>query len=131
MKRAAAIFAAVLLAAWVVVLAMQLAVGDPETENVTDSDDLPSFYASDRSLLRAGPYRIQERFPGVSDWRSGADTPYFVQLADGRYACGYTDTRGETKPLFTSAKVEHRVFWDDEAWGKWRAARASPLSHSR
>ena len=124
MKRLVLAVAIVLMAAWAALLILQHVVGDPETDNVTDADDMPDFHASDPSLLEPGPYRIQERFPAANEWRSGADTPYFVRLADGRYACGYTNARGETKLLFTKAKLEHRVYWDDDAWREWRAVRA-------
>jgi hypothetical protein len=112
-----------LLVSWAALVIMQRAARDPETDNITDVDDLPSFFSSDPSLLTSGPYRVQEQF-APTDSRSGAETPYFVQLADGRYACGYTDLKGQTKPLFTRHKIDHQVFWDDEAWSKWRAVRS-------
>lgn len=112
-----------LLASWAVIVIVQLIAGKPEISNVTDADDLPGFYVSDPSLLNPGSNRIQERFLNATDWRSGTETAYFVQLSDGRYACGYTDSHGETKPVFTDRVVPQRVFWDEDAWDKWRAVR--------
>lgn len=123
MKRFATIGIVTLLVSWAVIVIVQVVAGKSETSNVTDADDLPGFYVSDPSLLNAGPYRIQERFPGATQWRSGAETAYFVQLSDGRYACGYTDSNGKTKPVFTDRVVPHRVFWDEDAWNKWRDVR--------
>jgi hypothetical protein len=118
-----------------VVLVASIAVGiglnvrDPEVSNPVDAEDMPDSYASDASLLKPGSHRIQERVPATAD-RSAVSTPYFIELSDGRYACGYTDAGGNTRALFTRRPVAYKVYWDDEAWAKWLAARGRPRPQS-
>ena len=51
------------------------------------------------------------------------DAPYFLQLADGRYAFGYTDTKGRTRPVFSRTKISHSIYWYDDAWHRWERTK--------
>lgn len=118
MKRVGAVVLAVVVVAVALLIAIGLNIRDPEVSNPADIDDMPDSYASDPKLFEPGPHRIQEQLRPSAE-RSTASTPYFIELADGRYSCGYTDLEGNTHAVFTQRPIAHQVFWDDEAWTKW------------
>lgn len=117
-KNAVFAFIAIALCGWLLIVVMQTVVPKPEADNATDYEDFPQFVVSHPDLAQPGPHRVRERKAGTSA-SSGASTPYFIQFADGRYVCGYTDSRGDTKPVFTKSVVSHEIFWDGEAWEHW------------
>jgi hypothetical protein len=118
---AVATTASVALGVWL----YRLPRADREVSNAADFDgrelpDAPRFHASDPRLIRKTAHEIQYQYTDEAG-QPWSDTPYFIQLADGRYAFGYTDERGFTRAIFTDRKQEATVVWADEALARWFA----------
>lgn len=123
----AAIVATGLLSLAIVI--MQSRTRDPEIANAADLEDAavfeepPSFFVSDASLLQESGFPIVETLADESTREPVGDAPYFLQLADGRYAFGYTDAKGRTRPVFSRTKVRHSIHWYDDAWERWERTK--------
>ena len=142
MKRAAVIAVAALVGALVIVVVSQNRARDPETSNPADlayekekagrldasqgepdGDEPPDFFVSDDKLLVKTEHEVREQITDEATGKGIAEAPYFVELANGRFAFGYADAEGRTRPLFTRTKEKFAVYWYDDAWERWNARR--------
>jgi hypothetical protein len=119
---------ALLIAAWALIVVIQTYSRDPEITNPADTERTQEdaaqdveFFVSDPSLLVATGKLVEERAVDETSGKGLADAPYLIQFSDGRYAYGYADDQGRTRPLYASQSVTHEVFWYDEAWERRRA----------
>lgn len=113
----------VLVLAWAGIQWVGMSLSHPEVSNPADEgpDDErllrgPEFVVSDATLLRRDGILIQDRIVGSESGRGLDGAPYVVLLADGRYAYGYADSEGRTRPIRVEKPVPYEVFWYDGAW---------------
>jgi hypothetical protein len=142
MRRAAVIAVAALAGAWIIVVVIQSRTRDPETSNPADlayekqtagrldasqgepdGDEPPDFFVSDDKLLVKTEHEVREQITDEATGKGVADAPYFIELAGGRFAFGYADAEGRTRPLFTPTKQKFAVYWYDDAWERWNKRR--------
>ncbi len=142
MKRAIIAVVVGAVAVLTIVVVIQKHARDPETSNPADLEyekairvdahgldvrdgEAPEFFVSDPTLLVKTPHVIEAQMTDQATGKSLSDAPYFIELADGRYAFGYADSDGRTRSLFTQAPVKYTVFWYDDAWEHWDKRRAA------
>jgi hypothetical protein len=101
-----------------------LRVGDPEKSNIADTqsdaseDPAPEFYVSDPALLHKTEHKIEELIR-ADDKSPLSNAPYFLVLNDGRFAFGYSDELGKTRPMFVEHDVPYQIYLYDDAWEQW------------
>jgi len=113
----------VLMLAWAGIQWIGMSLSNPEVSNPADVESRvemaapePEFVVSDSTLLRQDGTLIQDRIVGSESSRGLDGAPYVVLLADGRYAYGYADSEGRTRPIHVEKPVPYEVFWYDDAW---------------
>lgn len=71
---------------------------------------------ADATLLHRDGILIQDRIVGSESGRGLDGASYVVLLVDWRYAYGYADSEGRTRPIRVEKPVPFEVFWYDDAW---------------
>ncbi len=101
-----------------------LRLGDPEVTNAADlidggsQDEAPDFFASDSALLIVKAHKIEEVIR-ADDNSTLANAPYLLLLEDGRFAFGYSDEDGKTRPIFVARDLPYQLYLYEEAWEQW------------
>ena len=125
MRRILSLVVAIGAAIWLSIIVVQRFSRDPEVSNPTDlhydaqTQFAPDFVPSDPALTHETPDRIQDQITDKATGKGLADAPYFIEVDDGRFAFGYADANGFTRPIYTNGRREHRVYWYDDAWEHW------------
>ncbi len=123
----------VLLVVGIIGLLQFAPVRDPEITNIGDIEgqmdssnevegEFPVFFVSDPRLRNRTEHEMSEKL--VDDKQVGlADAPFFIQIADGRWAAGRTDNFGKTPPIFSTKPERYETYFYDEAVERWHKNR--------
>jgi hypothetical protein len=99
-----------------------------DTTEEDTAAEFPDFHASDPELIRVGRNRISVLVTGASDGTNVPGVQYFIALSDGRWACGYADNSGKTRPIYTAQPVEFKLYCCEEAMALWKSHRPGALA---